>query len=515
MELAYIILLILAIIYVPFYFWVRYSPKAEKYGLRKYGPAIMLRTKLGTKIIDRYSKYRRFWRFFGALSIVLSFILMVTIVYILIVGILNLPSTLNSDGLGIQYALAIPGINPLLPIGFGIIGLIVAVCLHELAHGMQTASNDMRVDSTGVLHLVVPMGAFVEPNEEDVKKASRKVKLHLYAAGIATNFIVGIIAFMLFAVVMLGGISSPYGDQAAVYGVTSNSEAYENGIPAGAIVESVEYEGVIQEFILYDYDITYSWNPGDEVIVHYITENSTGTATITWGVYIEKVVSGSPADSIGLQSTDYLLSITNSDGLSTPLYSANQFSDYMRSTSPGETVMIEYMTSEGEIETVSVVLSSNGSVGYLGISTTTSGMSFKTPDEILDISRNPFYGDETLTDYATSSLSYISGPFDGFSPMPSSCQWWYDVPGDAAVFWWICTLLYWIFWLDIILGVSNAIPAVPFDGGFIFIGGIDWLIEKLGIKDRQRREALADKIGSYVSMIVWMAFILVIISIVI
>lgn len=513
MELAYLVLLILAIIYVPFYFWVRYSPKAEKYGLKKYGPAVMLRTKLGMRLINKYSKYNRFWRFFGALSLVLSFILMIVIMYILIVGLLNLPSTLKSEGLGIQYALAIPGINPLLPIGFGIIGLIVAVCLHELAHGMQTASNGMRVDSTGLLHLVVPMGAFVEPNEEDVGKATRKVKLHLYAAGIATNFIVGSIAFMLFAVVMLGGISSPYGDQAAVYGVTSDSEAYENGIPAGAIIETVDGH----EITLYDYT-TYIFNPGDTVTVTYITENSTGTADITWGVYIEKVVEGSPADAAGLEAGCYILSLTSGEGttaVTTALYTANQFSNYMKSTHSGEDVEIVYMTSEGEVETVTTTLSSNGSVGYLGISTTTSGMSFKTPNEVLDIARNPFYSDETVTDYATSAISYISGPFSGFSPMPSSCQWWYDVPGDADVFWWICSLFYWIFWLNIILGVSNAIPAVPFDGGFIFLGGIDWLLEKFGLKDRQRREAIADRITSYVSMAVWMMFILVIISIVI
>ncbi len=509
MELVYIILLILTIIYVPFYFWVRYSPKAEKYNLKKYGPAVMLRTKLGMRLIDKYSKYTRFWRFFGALSLVLSFILMVMIVYILIVGVMNLSSTLSSGGLGIEYALAIPGLNPLLPVGFGIVGLIVAVCLHELAHGMQTASNGMRVDSTGVLHMVIPLGAFVEPNEEDVAKASRKVKLHLYAAGIATNFIVGSIAFMLFAVVMLGGISSPYGDQAAVYGVTSDSEAYENGIPAGAIIETVNGES----FDITDYSTTYSWNPGDEVSVTYITEDSTETVSITWGVYLERVVDGSPADEAGLEAGWYILSFEVGDDC-TLLYSANQFVDYMQSTYSGEDITISCLTSDGEYVEVSVTLSSNGSVGYLGVGTTTSGMSFETPNEILDIARNPFYGDDGLVDYATSIISYISGPFDGFSPVPSSCQWWYDVPGDG-VFWWVCSLFYWIFWLDVILGVSNAIPAVPFDGGFVFLGGMDWLIEKLGVKDREKREQMADRITSYVSIVVWMAFIMVIVSVVI
>lgn len=507
MEPVYWVLLILAVLYVPFWFWVRLSPKAEKYNLKTYGPAIMVRTKLGMRLIDKYSKYHRFWRFFGTFSLIVSFFLMIVIMYILIVGVLNISNNINSGGMGIEYALAIPGLNPLLPLGFGIIGLIVAVCLHELAHGMQTASNGMRVSSTGLLHLVIPMGAFVEPNEEDVQKAGRRVKLDLYTAGISTNFVVGTIAFLIFSGVMLGGISSPYGDQAAIYGITSDSPAYDSGIPSGSIIESINGE----EFDLDVYE--YSWVPGDVVTISYIAENSAGTVDITWGVHIETVVSGSPADDAGLEKHWFLLSFTDSNGIETLIYTASQFQSYMSETSPGDTIQVTYLTSDGNKEYVDVTLSSNGSKGFLGVSTTTSGMTFSTPNAVLDIAKNPFYGDETLTDYATSAISYISGPFNGFSPLPDSVKWWYDVPlGDA--FWWFASLFYWIFWLNIILGVSNAIPAVPFDGGFVLLGGVDYILEKMGRKDRQQREELANTIASYVSTVVWFIIILVIMSVI-
>lgn len=513
METVYIILLILAALYVPVYLWVRYSPRAERYGLRKYGPAVMLRTKLGMRLIDRYSVYTRFWRVFGAVSLVLSVILTVTIMYILAVGMLNLPSTLARDGLGIEYALAIPGLNPLLPVGFGIVGLIVAVGLHELAHGMQTAANGMRVDSTGLLYLVVPIGAFVEPNEEDVGKASRKAKMHLYAAGIATNFIVGTIAFLIFAVGLMGGITSPYGDHAAIYGITSDSDAYIAGIPAGSIITTVDGE----DFTLDGGSAGYTWSPGSIVTVDYITEHSTGTADILWGVYIERITPGSPA-AADLEAGWYILSMTSSaSDVATVFYSAADFTDFMAGTVPGEVVSIEYLIKNADestyTETADITLSSKGSVGFLGISTTTSGMNLRTPDDILGIAADPFHSSEGLLDAAGSAISYISGPFSGFSPLPESSQWWYDTPFDAGVFWWLCSLFYWIFWLNILLGVSNALPAVPFDGGFLFIGGVDRLLEMAGMKDAKKREDIADRAASYMTMAVWIMFLFVMMSI--
>ena len=90
-------------------------------------------------------------------------------------------------------------------------------------------------------------------------------------------------------------------------------------------------------------------------------------------------------------------------------------------------------------------------------------------------------------------------------------KWWYDTPlGD--IFWVIMSLLYWIFWLDLLLGISNALPAYPFDGGFIFAGGINWLLEKCGISDAERRQKLSDSVSNSVSTVTLFMFALVFIS---
>ncbi|MDR0508510.1 MAG: metalloprotease, partial [Candidatus Methanoplasma sp.] len=73
----------------------------------------------------------------------------------------------------------------------------------------------------------------------------------------------------------------------------------------------------------------------------------------------------------------------------------------------------------------------------------------------------------------------------------------------------------WIFWLNIMLGVSNAIPAYPFDGGFTFQGGLSALLERLGMKNEKKREELTGRVTNYLSMIMIFMLILVIAAVVI
>jgi len=503
-ELSYLILLILAIIYVPFYIWVWRSPQAAKYGLAKYGPCVMIKTKYGTGLMDRLSKYKRLWKFFGAFSLVVSVGLMIFIILIIAVGVMNLSNSLSSPGIGLEYALAIPGLNPLLPLWYGILGLIVAMVVHELAHGIQTRANSMRVDSTGVLYGVVPLGAFVEPNEEDIKKSTRREKLDLYSAGISMNFITAAATFFIFAMLMLGNVSSSYGDTTAVYQITKDSPAYDAGIPAGALIELVGGE---EYFYLDGFELHPYWNPGDKVSVIYLTEDGQHSVDIRWGLFIERISPNSPADG-KLKEKTFIRSINGVN-----IYGSTEFLNFMQKTEPNTQAVIEYITLDGEEYTVELKMGDNGGIGYIGIFTSTSGMNFTTPNIMLDTGRNPIYGAESMTDSISHMLSYVSGPFNGFSPLPQSVHWWYDVPMEGA-FWMLISAFYWIFWLNIMLGVSNAIPAYPFDGGFVFQGGLSALLERLGMKDHKRREDLTSNIASSLSFIMIFLLILVIAAVV-
>ena len=120
MDLAYIILIILVIIYIPLYFYVRKSEKMHDMGIVPYGPAVMIKTKWGLGLMDRLSKHKKFWRAFGLISKIIALLLMISIVFVMVINMLLLPSAIGRGGIGIEYALAIPGLNPMLPLVYGV-----------------------------------------------------------------------------------------------------------------------------------------------------------------------------------------------------------------------------------------------------------------------------------------------------------------------------------------------------------------------------------------------------------
>ena len=511
MNTAYLVLLILFIIYVPIYVFVRSSEKAREAGFVTWGPAIMIKTKWGLHMMDRVGKHRRLWNAFGALSLAVSFLLMVTIITVLVIDISLIPDMISSGtSMGIEYALAIPGLNPMLPLVYGIIGLIIAMVIHELAHGIQSRANDIKVKSSGILYGVVPLGAFVEPDEEELSASSRKSRLHVYAAGITTNFIMAAVLFTVMFASVSCCVTSDYEDNPAIY-----AEAYDIGIPVSSILTEVDGTAITDYtgFTAYlknngtpgldTYDITYMHN-GERHVVH----------DVKMGVYVTSLVKGSPAYDADIPVGSYLLSMTSATN-HMDLQIPTDFTEFMTSTVPGEEITVTYLTSSGE-HTVTMELGENGTKGYFGVSTTLSGMSITTPEILLESGINPFYGKETISEYAMGIISFIGAPFKGFSPVPESCTWWYECTFmDTGTFWTLIYVIYWTFWLNLVLGVSNALPAIPFDGGYLFRDGMDWLLEKIGVSDIPKRENLVNVFTNFTSYLMLFSMLLVLVVIVI
>lgn len=56
---------------------------------------------------------------------------------------------------------------------------------------------------------------------------------------------------------------------------------------------------------------------------------------------------------------------------------------------------------------------------------------------------------------------------------------YYQVPFEG--FWGAVHLLFWCAWININVGIFNAIPMIPLDGGYIFKEVVDRLFERRGI----------------------------------
>ncbi|MFH0818365.1 MAG: M50 family metallopeptidase [Candidatus Micrarchaeota archaeon] len=132
----------------------------------------------------------------------------------------------------------IPGIN--MPLAEGLIALGILLFIHELSHGILSRIGKVKLESAGLLlYGIIPVGAFIDPNENTLLKKSIEVQTRVFAAGSASNIILFIIVFFL-----LTGfeyVAASYQDPGVyLVSVEPGSPASEAGISAGDKLVSVE-----------------------------------------------------------------------------------------------------------------------------------------------------------------------------------------------------------------------------------------------------------------------------------
>lgn len=156
---------------------------------------------------------------------------------------------------------ACPGIAPLIP-GVKIpnvpitiplhawFSLLIILLVHEGMHGIVARRQGFRVKSAGLLLLgFLPIGAFVEPDEKEVRRAGDRKALRLFAAGPAANLLLLVfIKVFVFAVALglLFAVSPWYSGMhsAAIAGVAVES-VDENVAFCGEVYPSPAY-GVLE-----------------------------------------------------------------------------------------------------------------------------------------------------------------------------------------------------------------------------------------------------------------------------
>jgi membrane-associated protease RseP (regulator of RpoE activity) len=127
---------------------------------------------------------------------------------------------------------------------------------------------------------------------------------------------------------------------------------------------------------------------------------------------------------------------------------------------------------------------------------------------------NPFGEDKNLNDFSRSWLRLIALPFLDLAPLRSPVTDLYHPAGGLAwmpdsAFWLLTNSLYWIFWLNLMVGLTNVLPAVPLDGGYIFRDALDYLLEKTGrTYSKERKDQIVSGVTLTIalfvlSLIVW------------
>ena len=166
----------------------------------------LYRTKIGLNIMNSAAlKARRILRytgylgiFFGFAGMLLTFILILTLAYNLI---MNVPGAGGASP--VIPGLPIAGTGMVFPLITGWIALFIIMFAHELAHGIIASVHNIRIKSSGIAFFGPIMGAFVEPDEKQLTKEKDSVQHSVFAAGSFSNLllvvVINIIALVIFA----------------------------------------------------------------------------------------------------------------------------------------------------------------------------------------------------------------------------------------------------------------------------------------------------------------------------
>jgi membrane-associated protease RseP (regulator of RpoE activity) len=208
-----------------------------------YGPFMAIKTeKVG--FFDRSIQFSTFFRIYGTLGVVMVVIISALMTLMLFFSIQHIvvqrpPLTAANE---LKNVLAIPGVNDFIPFTFAVwLGLLVTMVVHEFGHAVLCRVEGIRVKSMGVLMAVIPIGAFVEPDEEDQEKTRGLKKIRMFGAGITNNLLLGLACFSL--VVFLLGFAVPV-PTPLIHGVYVDSPAYAAGITPNSVIKEVNGSSV-------------------------------------------------------------------------------------------------------------------------------------------------------------------------------------------------------------------------------------------------------------------------------
>ncbi len=404
-------------------------------GLRRYGllpsfvgtqgPILTLHTKRFRDLIDRLAAPKRAWRAWGNFGVGVALVVMLgSLVFFGLAAVATLQNPPQQSAINQpQNVLVIPGVNDFLPLSVApeiVLGLLVGLVVHEGGHGLMCRVGDIEIKSVGLAFLAfIPMGAFVEPNEESRRDADRGDQTRMFAAGVTNNFAITVVAFALLFGPVIGMIGlapgaaiggappgTPageadigYGDRITVINGTeiddydhmravladTESETVELEVAGGDGTRRVLLErklvvtSILQNTSFRSPDVL---EPGSEIVavngtqvrteqafrermeartVARLTTAENETTTGAVGMVALVAENGPLADSVPGGSW---VTITRMDG--NRVYNASDLDGVLDGTEPGETIGIE-LYREGTRETHNVTLDEQDGNGFLGV----------------------------------------------------------------------------------------------------------------------------------------------------
>ena len=211
------------------------------------GPLMTIHTKRGRRFLTWLAGPKRFWRAWANAGVGIALVIMASMfLFLLQAAIAALSAPEPTAAQQPRNVLLIPGVNDFLPLSVApeiLAGVLIGLVVHEGGHGLLCRVEDIEIESMGLaLFALIPIGAFVEPEETKLRLSDRGAQTRMFAAGVTNNLAITAIAFLVLFGPVAGSIAVAPG--AAVGLVASDSPADAAGIEANDRITAIEGQAI-------------------------------------------------------------------------------------------------------------------------------------------------------------------------------------------------------------------------------------------------------------------------------